>query len=47
MLEGIALSFGFEKVNKETISFIKYRNKMYSQLLAEDFERVGIDPLGG
>ena len=43
MLEGLALNFGLEKVNKELVSFTAYRSKMYSQLLAEGFELAGIN----
>ena len=43
MLEGLALNFGLEKVDKELVSFTQYRSKMYSQLLAEDFELAGIN----
>ena len=43
MLEGLAHNFGLVKVDKEPVSFIEYRNKMYSQLLAEDFELAGIN----
>ena len=43
MLEGLAYNFGLERVDKELVSFIEYRNTMYSQLLAEDFELAGIN----
>ena len=43
MLEGLAHSFHLMKVDRELVSYIEYRNKMYSQLLAEDFERAGIN----
>ena len=43
MLEGLANCFDLEKVDKELVSFIEYRNKMYGQLLAEDFELAGIN----
>ena len=43
MLEALANDFGLEKVEKELVSFIEYRNKMYGQLLAEDFELAGIN----
>ena len=43
MLEALAHNFGLEKVEKELNSYTEYRNKMYSQLLAEDFEHAGIN----
>ena len=43
MLEALAHNFGLEKVEKELDSYTEYRNKMYSQLLAEDFELAGIN----
>ena len=43
MLEGLAHNFGLEKVDKELVSFTQYRSKMYSQLLAEDFDLAGIN----
>ena len=43
MLEGLAHNFGLKEVDKELVSFTQYRSKMYSQLLAEDFELAGIN----
>ena len=43
MLEALAHNFSLEKVERELVSFTEYRNKMYSQILAEDFELAGIN----
>ena len=43
MLEGVANTFDLEKIEKELNSFTEYRNKMYGQILAEDFEAAGIN----
>ena len=43
MLEGLAHEFGLEMVEKELVSYTEYRNRMYSQILAEDFELAGIN----
>ena len=43
MLEAVANHFKLEKIEKELNSFTEYRNKMYGQLLAEDFEAAGIN----
>lgn len=43
MLEGLAYNFGLEKVDEELVSYTEYRNKMYSEILAQDFEGARID----
>ena len=43
MLEGLAYTFELKGVEKELVSFIEYRSKMYERILAQDFDIAGID----
>ena len=43
MLEGLAYNFELETVEKELVSFVEYRSKMYEKILADDFDVAGID----
>ena len=43
MLEGLAYTFKLKAVEKELVSFIEYRSKMYKKILAKDFDVAGID----
>ena len=43
MLEGLAYAFELKGVEKELVSFIEYRSKMYKKILAQDFDIAGID----
>ena len=43
MLEGLAYTFELKAVEKELVSFTEYRSKMYTKILAQDFDVAGID----
>ena len=43
MLEGLAYNFEIKEMEKELVSFAKYRSEMYENILAKYFDVAGID----
>ena len=43
MLEGLAYTCELKAVEKELVSFVEYRKKMYAQMLDENFDVARID----